>query len=300
MKFRSRRKANLLRARRRRPVPVNPGRREFLKNGMAGLIFVSTAAPRLNSDDDVEVVSRDIGVPSLSGGLDGMRAVVMSDIHCGPYMDGATIRRYVDRINALDPDIVLLPGDFVNSRTEECDAVCEALRRIRSRHGVYGCLGNHDFYADGDFVASELGHAGVRVLRNEHAIIETAGGRFALAGIDDVRRGHPFDMMLTHALLDLPRSTPTVLLCHKPYYLDEAADWGIGMMLSGHTHGGQVVLARFADVVLTPAALVSRYVEGFYRRDNTRLYVTRGIGTVGIPVRINCPPEITVLTFRTA
>jgi hypothetical protein len=236
-------------------------------------------------------------LPRLPKELRGLRIVMIADIHSGPYMAKAELDAYVARINALTPDIILLPGDFVQSRNEEIEAVCDAFKKLDARHGVYGSTGNHDYFDDADYISNELAHAGVRMLRNEHTLIEIKGKELALIGLDDVRHGHPFEALFLKSVEGLDAQLPNIVLCHKPYYLEEASEYGVGLMVSGHTHGGQIVLARIFGAVITPAALISGYIEGHYRMDATQLYITRGIGMVGIPIRLNCPPEITVLTL---
>ncbi|MFZ1728630.1 MAG: metallophosphoesterase [Bacteroidota bacterium] len=278
---------------------VDPGRRRFLKQGAAGLTVITFSNPlgNISSEQEFEVVHKTVKLPRLPQELRGLRVAMISDIHGGPYMSKADIDPYVARINALKPDVILLPGDFVQSRNEEVERVCDAFRKLEARYGVYGSTGNHDYFDDADYISNELAHAGVRMLRNEHAVIEIKGKELALIGLDDIRGGHPFEKLFRHAVEGLDARLPNIVLCHKPYYLDEAASFGAGLMVSGHTHGGQIVLARIFGTVITPAALISGYVEGLYRLDATQLYVTRGIGTVGLPIRINCPPEITLLTL---
>jgi uncharacterized protein len=283
---------------------VDPGRRRALRAALVSAAAIA-GAPALalggsidpGDGRDFEVVRARIRIPNLPERLRGLRIAMISDIHSGPYMDKATMDRYVAAINRMRPELILIPGDFVQSRVDEADPLCESLQHLRAEYGVYGCLGNHDFYADGDTVATDLERAGVRMLRNENVSPDPRGERFNLIGIDDVRQRHPFDMLFALASAELRRDTPSLLLCHKPYYFDEAATWGVDLMVSGHTHGGQIVLGRVPGAVVTPAALVSGYVEGAYRRDASQLYVTRGIGVVGLPIRVNCPPEITALTL---
>ncbi len=281
-------------------APVDHGRRQFLRQGAAGLTVISVANPLGNiaADDEFEVVYKTIRLPKLPAPLRGLRVGMISDIHSGPYMDKPQMDRYVERLNALKPDIILLPGDFVQSRNEEVEPLCDSFSKLKARYGVYGSTGNHDYFDDADYISKELEHAGIRMLRNTHTLIEVKGKELALVGLDDVRSGHPFDDLFRQAIDGLDAQLPNIVLCHKPYYLEEASEYGAGLMVSGHTHGGQFVLARVFGTVITPAALISGYVEGLYRLDATQLYVTRGIGTVGIPVRFNCPPEITVLTLR--
>ncbi len=282
---------------------VDHGRRDFMRKGVSGLTIISLSGPmvgKVSRDDDFEVVHKTVRINNLPKRVEGFRIAMISDIHSGPYMDKKDIDPYVTRMNKLKPDAIVLPGDFIQNRNEEVEAVADALQKLEAPYGVYGSTGNHDYFADADYVSKELGHAGVRMLRNEHIVLDVDGAPLALIGLDDVRSGHPFDNLFRSAVDGLDARIPNVVLCHKPYYLEEASEWGVDLMVSGHTHGGQIVIARVFDTVITPAALISGYIEGLYRLDGTQLYVTRGIGTVGIPVRINCPPEITVLTLESA
>jgi uncharacterized protein len=277
----------------------DPGRRELLKGGAAGFTILVFTNPigNVTRDDEFEVVYKSVRIRNLPEKLKGFRIAMISDIHSGPFMSKADIEPYVTRINSLKPDVILLPGDFIQNRDEEIEVVCETFRHLRAPYGVYGSTGNHDYFADADHVSRELQLAGVNMLRNEHRIIDPNGEKLALIGIDDVRSGHPFHALFRQAARGLDPSIPNVLLCHKPYYMDEAAELGLDLMVSGHTHGGQIVLARVFNSVITPAALISGYIEGLYRLDATQMYITRGIGMVGIPIRINCPPEISILTL---
>jgi predicted MPP superfamily phosphohydrolase len=278
---------------------VDHGRRDFLKFGATGLTVFALGNPlgNFSGDDEYEVVYKTVKLPRLPKEIRGFRIAMIADIHSGPYMSKSEIDSYVARINALKPDAILLPGDFVQNRNEEIEPVCDALAKLEARHGVYGSTGNHDYFADADYISKELEHAGVRMLRNEHVLIEVKGKEIALVGLDDIGRGREFEPLFRRAVEGLDARLPNIVLCHKPYYLEEASAFGAGLMVSGHTHGGQIVLARIFGAVVTPASLISGYVEGLYRLDRTQLYVTRGIGVVGIPLRVNCPPEITVLTL---
>jgi len=278
----------------------NKGRRDFLRHSAAGVsIFVASSplARAMSFDDEFEVEHKTVRLRRLPEKLKGTKIAMISDIHSGPYMSHQEMLPFMKRIRELKPDVVLIPGDFVDRDIAQADPVCEALRTIEAPYGVYGCTGNHDYYADADYVSNELQNAGVRMLRNEHAVLDIKGEQLALIGVDDIGSEQPFDPAFRQAVQGLKRSIPNILLCHKPYYLDDASEWGVDFMVSGHTHGGQFVLARVLGTVITPAALFSGYIEGLYRRDRSQLYVTRGIGTVGIPVRLNCPPEITLITL---
>jgi predicted MPP superfamily phosphohydrolase len=280
------------------PAVPDPGRRAFL-HGAAGISILSFtgAAVSVSGEEEFEIAHRTLRLPDLPEKLKGLKIAALSDIHSGPFMSKDDLLPYAKAVNRLSPDVILLPGDFVQNRNEEIEPVCEVFRTLEAPFGVYGSTGNHDYFADADYIARELENAGVRMLRNEHLVLDPHGERLALIGLDDVRDSHPFDALFQTAVRGLDPGVPNILLCHKPYYLEEASEWGVDFMLSGHTHGGQIVLARLLGMVITPAALISGYVEGFYSMDDTSLYVTRGIGTVGLPVRVNCPPEITLFTL---
>ena len=279
------------------PSVADESRRTFLRESIAGiaLLGVGSIVPNPLETDDYEVVHQTIQLPNLSPRHQGLTIGIISDIHSGPYMHPDELVVYFDALKKLKPDIILLPGDFVQNKNEEVGPVCEIVKTLHAPYGIYGCTGNHEYFADAEYIARELELAGVIMLRNQHRIITPAGEKLAIIGINDVRTGHPFDYLLAKAVKGLDRSVPNMLLCHKPYYFDEAAEWGINLMISGHTHGGQIVLARVFNTVITPAALISGYIAGHYTKDSSQLYVTRGIGTVGLPFRFNCPPEITLL-----
>lgn len=278
---------------------VDEKRRELLLTGASGLSILTFggAVFDVSSDEDVEVVYKSIAIRRLPAKLHGLRIGMISDIHSGPFMEKKDIDRYVTRLNALNTDVILLPGDFIQNRNEEADPLCESLKVLRAPYGVYGSTGNHEFFADADQVSRELGNAGIIMLRNEHRIIDPHGEKLALIGLDDVRSGHPFPALFRKAARGLDPAIPNITLCHKPYYIEEAAEYGLDLMVSGHTHGGQIVLARLFGAVLTPASIISGYIEGLYSLDATQMYITRGVGMTGLPIRVNCPPEITVITL---
>jgi predicted MPP superfamily phosphohydrolase len=138
---------------------------------------------------------------------------------------------------------------------------------------------------------------GVKLLRDDRLKISRGAGSFYLLGVDDVANPRRAAERFASVLDGASSSIPTVLMVHRPYFLQQAAEQGIDLVLSGHTHGGQVVLANFGRLVIAPASLASRYVWGTYTVGKTQMYVNRGIGTVGLPLRINCPPEITRITL---
>lgn len=277
-------------------------RRTFLRRGVYGLTGVSfggTAYGMLYGKTAHEITQAEFSIRDLPTQLDGLTIVLASDIHSSVFMTKADMDEYVKAMNGVGADLAVVVGDFVNSMTDEVYPFAEAFSELSAPLGVYGVMGNHDFFAPRpELVAKEIDACGVKLLRNDLTVIEKDGGKLYLGGIDDVGRpstaSEKMDIAFRSGSLPIPR----LLLCHRPYFLTQAAEKKIDLVLSGHTHGGQVVLGRFGETVIAPASLASRYVWGKYRVADTDMYVSRGIGTVGLPIRVNCPPEITKITLR--
>jgi predicted MPP superfamily phosphohydrolase len=285
-------------------VRFDASKRAFLLRGMEGLTAVSFGAATygvLAGRSGYEFTEASIPVRGLPPPLDGFTIGLVSDVHSSSFMTKKQMDGYCAALLSLGTDLIVVPGDFVNSQTEEVYPFAESFSALHAPCGVYGVLGNHDFYApDPDRVAREVDACGVRLLRNDNVIIMKNGARFALMGIDDVGRPDRATSHMQSAARGVPDALPRILLCHRPYFLEEAEAMGMDLVLSGHTHGGQIVLGHIGPVVLTPAAIASRYVSGKYSRGRTQMYVSRGIGTVGLPMRVNCPPEVTRITLRRA
>lgn len=276
-------------------------RRVFLRRGLYGLTAVSFAGSSygvLYGRSNYEVTRTEFIIPDLPPELHDFTIGLMSDIHSSAFMTKDEMDRYVAVMNAQETDLIAVTGDFVNSLVEEVYPFAESFSALRAPHGVYGVLGNHDFFTRNvELVAREIDDCGVKLLRNDKITVERNGGKMTLLGVDDVGRGQLAAEKISLALGRQATSGPRILLCHRPYFLEQAAEHQIDLVLSGHTHGGQVSLGRFSNVVLAPASFASKYVWGKYRTKDTHMYVSRGIGTVGLPIRINCPPEITVITL---
>jgi hypothetical protein len=279
-------------------------RRSFIRRGMYGLTaasFGGSAYGFLVEKSNHEFTKAHFPISNLSPALEGFTITLISDIHSSPFMLKAEMKEYVRLVNKISSDMIVVDGDFVNSNLDEVYPFAEAFSDLTAPLGVYGVMGNHDFYnANPELVAREVDECGIKLLRNDKTTIEKGDGKFYLVGVDDVGRARSVPVKLDEAMGVAPLNIPKILLCHRPYYLEQAADKDIDLVLSGHTHGGQVVLGRFGDVVVAPASLASRYVWGKYRFGKTHMYVSRGIGTVGLPIRLNCPPEITQITLTRA
>ncbi len=253
----------------------------------------------------------DVPIANLPPQLDGLRIAQLSDIHIGDYMPPREIARAVAIANDLRPDISFVTGDFVSSEGDPLDACITELSRLRAPLGVWGCNGNHEIYAGVEDEAERLfREKGMRLLRATNTVIEHHGGRFNLMGVDYQRdhmtSGEPAGPMLHEIEHLIRRDMPNVLLSHNPNSFHRAAELGIELSLAGHTHGGQVKF-EIVDHSISPARLISPFTAGLYRlpmngdrSQKAALYVNRGLGTLGLPVRIGVPPEITLLTLRRA
>lgn len=290
---------------------IDASRRKFVRTAMMGVsayAFAGATYGMLNHDK-YKIEYRQIKIANLPPELKGLTLTLISDIHAGQYMSEGEMREYADVINDLKSDLIFIPGDFINFQVEDTKSVALAFRDLKAKYGVYGSLGNHDFFVNANYVAAYINkESPIRVMRNEVTKITVNGKDLAIIGVDDTRdsggKTNPTVMNYIDKTINEGRhtienfdSTPKILLCHKPYAFDEIATRNIDLMLSGHTHGGQVVPIKFGDFNMSFAALVSKYIEGHYQIGNSNMYVSRGIGSVGLPIRLNCPPEITKITL---
>jgi len=272
--------------------------------GAAGLAFYAGEAER----HWIEISRHDLRIEGLPAAFDGMRIAQLSDLHLDEFTEPFFLRDAVDRVNKLNPDIVFLTGDFVTwgistkNFAEGAAWQCANILTGLTCPNRYAILGNHDVKVDGRLVATALIDNGTKVLINSCEPIERAGARFWVAGFDDPVEGDPDpDLAIPARIRNIP-DEPVVALCHAPDYADDLlahpAGRAVKVMLSGHTHGGQVRIP-FAGATLLPP-LGKKYVEGWFHMGGMQLYVNRGLGTVGVPFRFDCPPEITLFTLRAA
>ena len=275
-------------------------RRTFLKTGAVALSAYSFIGATKGVIDrhDYEIIEKTVRIQNLPEEFKGFTIGLMSDIHSSVFMTKDEMDDYVAALNDLKTDIIFVPGDFVNSQTEEVYPCAESFSALRAPYGVFGCLGNHDYFADVDIVAKEINGCGVKLLRNDALKIQKGASFINLVGVDDIPMNGKPEPYLERALSSVQNSNPRILLCHKPYFLDSFAAHNVDLTLAGHTHGGQVVFAKIGNTVISPATLFSKYIAGLYSSGGSQMYVTKGIGTVGVPFRINCPPELTKITLQ--
>ncbi|MFB4276437.1 metallophosphoesterase [Nonomuraea sp. MTCD27] len=281
------------------PAVAPMSRRIFLERttaAIAGVSAMGTVGYGMTSalgDPVIEPVK--VTLPKLDPRLGGLRFAVVSDIHLGPLTGIGHTERIVRMINGLQPDVVAIVGDLVDGSVAQLGALARPLKNLESRYGAYFVTGNHEYFSPGgpgEWI-EELGELGVRSLRNERVEIRHQGAVLDLAGVNDVggaAGGDGPDFAKALGGRDTGRST--VLLAHQPVQVDEAARHGVDLQLSGHTHGGQI--APFNLVV----GLQQPVVSGLATVDGVQVYVTRGAGFWGPPVRVGAPPEITILELR--
>lgn len=242
---------------------------------------------------DLTVSEASIELRDLDNGFSGLRLLLISDFHAGPFLAPEALERTFGRLMTLEPDLILLAGDFATVRLEEVEPTLAAYGGLAAPLGVFGVLGNHDHYTgQPEALIQMLETSGVRVLQNRSVVLERGGGRLWLAGVDDLLCG---DAQLDAALQGRPEGTASLLLSHNPDVFLEAADRAVSLVLAGHTHGGQWRIPGLPVLVR-----MSRYRldEGRYQAGSSQLVVSRGLGATGFPFRIGCPPEAVLLTLR--
>ena len=283
-------------------APASPGRRRFIERTATAAVaapFVAGAYGLLYDRLNLETTRQKIVLPRLPKAFHGFRIAQLSDIHIGPFMPQEQIRKYVAIANALKPHLTVVTGDFVTWDPATQHAVVDALAGLRAPFGVFGCLGNHDAWAGvQDSITEMLGRAGIHMLRQARVPLTINADAINLMGVDfqTLHRfgrsvGVPQFLMGVEDLIE--RGQVNILLSHNPDTFDRAAELGIDLSLAGHTHGGQASL-EFISPELAPSRLVTPYVAGLFQKPGGMLYVNRGIGTIGIPIRLGAPPEITV------
>lgn len=230
----------------------------------------------------------------LPRSLDGFRIVQLSDIHHSPFTSREQIERAVQTATSLQPDIIALTGDYISKERAYAAPCAELLGKLRARHGVYAVLGNHDHWTDASLITDLFRAEGMTVLVNQGMRFEKNGAAFWLAGVDDTMVGLE-DLPL--ALAGSREDEMKLVLAHNPIILRRAARAGVDLVLSGHTHGGQVSLRSENNSSGRPRR---RLLKGLARQGETQIYVSRGLGTVVLPVRFGCPPEVSLLELRTA
>jgi len=245
-----------------------------------------------------DVTRRTLWFADLPAGLDGLRILHLSDVHAGIHMRRHQMEALVAQANALRPDLILQTGDMIDIDPAYVPDYVAAFRDLRAPLGVVTCLGNHDHYTGVHEVVNGVREAGQVLVRDSTHIVERGGAALALVGIDDPedwRFDDPQEREIEVAAHHAPPGAFRILLAHRPGAFDGAAPRGIPLTLSGHIHGGQIYLPVIG---WSAGRLITKYVMGHFVQGNSQLYVSRGIGVVGVPIRIFVPPEVALLELR--
>lgn len=278
-------------------------RRRFIGLTAAAGVACLGAEMVLIEPNRPRIVHQQIALRRWPSRMDGFTIALLSDFHYDPYFSVHPLHAAIGMVNDLHPHLIALTGDFVSSPlfgdpakgADTAEPCAQVLQKLKAPFGLWAVLGNHDSFTDPERVTAALHAQGIRVLSNESSPIEQNGARFWLGGVDDVL-GRTADINAT--LHSVPADEATVLLAHEPDYADRVARHPVDLQLSGHSHGGQVLLPFLPPFYLPE--LGRKYVSGLFTIGGLTLYTNRGLGTVNVPVRLNCPPEITLFTLRRA
>src|SRR5713226_8949855 len=289
-----------------RPVPLPTphdvlSRRRFLVRATyayaaAGVGFSTYGI--WNAERLPEVTRRTLTFPDLPPGLDGLRLLHLSDVHAGVHMEQDKMQALVAQANALGADLIVQTGDMIDIDPAYIPPYVRAFRELSAPLGVVTVLGNHDRYTGADAVIRGVRDAGQVFVRNDAHVIERGGATLALVCIDDPRNWKADDPQPLDIDLALRRTPPDafqILLAHRPGAFDGAAPRGIPLTLAGHIHGGQFYLPILG---WSAGRLITKYVMGHFRQGSSQLYVSRGIGVVGVPIRVFVPPEMALIELR--
>jgi predicted MPP superfamily phosphohydrolase len=286
-------------------------RRGFLiRAGIFGALALAGGKGFINSRD-LQMRRLDVGLKNVSPAFEGLKIGQMTDIHAGPLVPGELIEKGVNLLMERRPDLIVLTGDFVSGATRilwttyggfkqhHFDACMGALSKLQASLGVYAVLGNHDFWSGGSVaekIIKGLQGIGVKVLRNETVPLKRANQTLSIIGVDDYWEQ---SYSLTDALKGAPENTCRILLSHNPDVNEdvEASGKRIDFIISGHTHGGQIVLP-FMGAPYLPSPFGQKYRAGLVKDGDRKTWVSRGLGLFFVPIRLNCPPDVSLLTLR--
>jgi predicted MPP superfamily phosphohydrolase len=234
-----------------------------------------------------------VSVPRLPEPLSGLKIAFLADTHVGPFLSTRYLRQVVNRVNSLGADLIALGGDYVHRESRYVASTALELARLSAPLGVFSILGNHDYYAGRVLTLAEFAKNKIPCLVNSGQRITRGTDSFWLGGVDDLCRGNPQPGAALHGV---EPGEAVILLSHSPDVAETLDDERVGLMLSGHTHGGQVRLPLIGSPII-PSQYGQKYASGLVKAPKTNCFVTRGVGTVFPPVRLNCPPEIALLTL---
>jgi uncharacterized protein len=278
----------------------SPSRRRLIQAAGAvavGAPFATVGFGSFIERTRFEIKEVDLPIPGLHPDLEGLRIGQLTDLHVSPWLSVRDAGRAVDMLNELKPHLSLVTGDLITQVGDPLDATIRELSRLRADAGILGCLGNHERYSRCEnYETAQAARYGLGMLRDEARLLRFGSGVLNVAGVDFQRSTHREDYLRDAERLIVPGAT-NLMLSHNPDVFPVAVEKGYDAVISGHTHGGQVTVEIF-NQTLNMARFVTPYVAGLYRMDGRSCYVSAGLGTIAIPVRIGAPPEITLLRLR--
>lgn len=285
---------------RRWNAEAHPGRRRLLRLATQAAVAAPAAVLGYGmfiGRRDFRVREVDVPLAGLPRDLEGLRILLLSDIHRGPFLSDSELGWVVDASIDLRPNLAVVTGDLISAHGDPLDSCIAQLARLKADAGVFGCMGNHERYADAlEYTERAAGRVGIPFLRGRAQALRFGGATLNLAGVDYQPRHEPY---LAGAERLVAPDAVNVLLSHNPDVFPVAARQGYNLLLAGHTHGGQVTV-EILDESINPARFFTPFVYGVYRSGGSAAYVTRGIGTIGLPARIGAPPEIALVRLRKA
>jgi predicted MPP superfamily phosphohydrolase len=283
----------------KKPVETDPGRRKFLARAVAGVtagtVFPAAAFGMRHALGELVVRRIAVKLERLPSALDGFTIAQITDLHIGATRTGEWMAEVVSRVNRLKPDLIAVTGDLVDGSVANLRSETASIKNLRAPHGVFFVTGNHEYYSGAVEWCAEMKRLGLKVLRNEHVEIRRGGESFILAGVDDYRAEgkaprHKHDV--ARAVRGCDPKKELVLLAHQPKSIFDAAKHGVGLLICGHTHGGQMwPIVHFSG-------LVNHYLKGLHKHGPTWIYVSSGTGFWGPPIRLFSTAEITLLTLK--
>jgi len=285
----------------------SPARRTFLRGSAGaslGVLAVAGGAGARTAYGDPEITRLDVPMQGLPAGLDGLRIAHLTDLHAGPMVSLNHLRRWRAMAERENPELLLFTGDFVDSLPQEIEPLVEAFRDFPAPLGRFAILGNHDYFSDPVPIWEGLEQGGITCLENRHVTLTRNGETFTLFGLQDpMARNGRFQgirfgpgPMPQDVALRMPPNTWRLGMVHRPSNWNLAREAGANLTLAGHTHGGQINLIPG----INSATMLGPFTHGLYRQEGRALYVSRGLGVVGLPIRIAAPPELAILTLRRA
>jgi len=280
-------------------IEMDAGRRQFLLMSMnLGIIGVTSVLGGIGLFQAIRrptLMKQEIVISRLPQSFEGLTIAQISDLHVGPTIKADYVKTVVEQVNALNPDLIFFTGDMVDGSVEHLREDVEPLRGLKARYGTFFVTGNHEYYSGVHAWVRKVEELGMIHLENEHRLLKKDGDVLAIAGVTDLMAHHTHPEHRTdprRALMGIPERVPRLLLAHQPGTADLLGDQRVDLMLCGHTHGGQYVPFNMA------VARVHKYSAGYYTQGETQIYVNRGTGYWGPPLRLGVPSEITLFTLR--